>query len=63
MALLIGKHKKYLGNINKLEHLEKLALAEIIQIALLKGEKIEQLSGSDNHLLLDISLLRSAKDL
>jgi len=47
--------KKYLGNINKLNRSERIALKQITQIALLKGEKIEQLSDSDNRLLLDIS--------
>ncbi len=47
--------RNYLGNINKLNRSENIALKQITQIALLKGEKIEQLSDSDNSLLLDIA--------
>lgn len=58
MARLINNflsNRKYLGNINELTDSEKIALEQIMQIALLKDEKIEQLSDSDNSLLLDIA--------
>jgi len=45
----------YLGNINQLKHSEQIVLKEITKTALLKGEKIGQLSDSDNALLLDMA--------
>lgn len=47
--------QKYFGNINNLNQFERMTLKQVLDKALFKEEKIQQLSSSDNLLLLSIS--------